>query len=168
LELSFVIDGTNDPSRLAISGRWNADNLGEIYLNGNSTGNQIANTTVGSFSLWKPFSVASGFISGTNTFQFRITNLAAAPPNPTGLRVEFLAVEMLPKLPVIEDIAISGTLLSINCTADPNLVYQLQASPDLSNWSTIQSQVGPPGTNIFSFTESILSARRFYRIILSP
>ncbi|MFX5134350.1 hypothetical protein ABTC89_19580, partial [Acinetobacter baumannii] len=67
-----------------ITGRWAADNNGYIQLNG---------TTISSGSAldsWTSFAATAGFLSGVNTLDFFVTNLAQKVGNATGVRVEFL------------------------------------------------------------------------------
>jgi hypothetical protein len=81
---------TGNASTAAIFGGWSSDNDGvSILLNGNNTVNP--GTSFTQFSLgFAPFSITSGFISGSNTLDF-IVNNGAESPNPTSLRVEMNA-----------------------------------------------------------------------------
>ncbi len=86
-ELSFDLTGL-DPASAVILGTWSADDIGgDIFLNGNATGNP----QLGGFPSLSPFevSVAAGdtFLPGVNKLSFRVTNGGTAN-NPTGLRVE--------------------------------------------------------------------------------
>lgn len=72
-----------DPTTAFISGRWSSDNEGTLLLNGAATG--LRNTA--GFGTWTDFSITSGFLSGTNTIEFRINNAGAGY---TGLRTESL------------------------------------------------------------------------------
>ena len=81
--LSFDLTGA-DLSATSFSGRWAADNIGTVLLNGINIGSSLG------FSSWSGFSAASGFIAGINTLEFLVTNQAQSSGNPTGLRVEFL------------------------------------------------------------------------------
>ena len=86
-ELSFDLAGL-DPASAVILGTWSADDVGgDIFLNGNATGNP----QLGGFPSLSPFeiSVAEGdtFLPGVNTLTFRVTN-GGTSNNPTGLRVE--------------------------------------------------------------------------------
>jgi len=80
--LSFDLSGF-DPATVSISGTWGADNSCTILLNGATTG---FSTT--SYNPLSPFSLTSGFVSGTNHLDFSVTNWPAGGSNPTGLRVE--------------------------------------------------------------------------------
>ena len=71
-----------DPSTAFLAGSWAADDTGSIFLNGADTGFRSTNYFV-SFST---FTLANGFVSGTNLIEFRVSNAAS----PTGLRVENL------------------------------------------------------------------------------
>lgn len=81
--ISFDLTGL-DITSAWITGRWAADNNGYIQLNG---------TTISSGSAldsWTSFSATAGFLSGVNTLDFFVTNLAQKVGNATGVRVEFL------------------------------------------------------------------------------
>jgi hypothetical protein len=65
------------------------DNTGwDIRLNGVSLG--ISNNT--GFAVFGAFTITSGFVAGSNTLEFVISN--APPPGPTALRVELYGVAM--------------------------------------------------------------------------
>lgn len=89
--LTFDLTGY-DPSTAVITGQWATDNNGvNILLNGASTGN----INDAQFTVWTPFSISSGFVSGINTLDFVVNNIPFGPgspseggSNPTGLRVE--------------------------------------------------------------------------------
>lgn len=70
-----------DASTAFIAGQWSSDNEGTLLLNGATTG--IRNTA--GFGTFSAFRVDSGFLSGTNTLDFRINNAGAGY---TGLRVQ--------------------------------------------------------------------------------
>ena len=79
-QVTFSLAGL-DPATAMILGQWAADDHGDnILINGVSTGQ----STTSGFSAFTPFSVASGFQSGTNTLDFIFTNSGG----PLGLRVE--------------------------------------------------------------------------------
>lgn len=78
-----------DAPHASIAGQWAVDNAGiDILLNGKSTG-----ATANDFQSFYNFSITGGFIGGTNTLDFIVTN---APPasssNPTGLRTQMVGV----------------------------------------------------------------------------
>jgi len=80
--LSFDLTGYN-ASTASFSGRVSSDNTVKVLLN---------NTEIASgsgFTSWSDFSANSGFVNGTNTLDFVVTNWAQNGGNPTGLRVEF-------------------------------------------------------------------------------
>jgi hypothetical protein len=68
-----------------ITGRWSSDNAGAaVLLNGVETGI----TYDGNFGAFSPvFTIATGFLEGTNTLDFVVNN-AAPGINPTGFRAE--------------------------------------------------------------------------------
>jgi len=83
-KLSFDLTGLV-ASTASITGKWAADNgLGStILLNGLDTVNPASG-----FKGFTPFTISSGFQSGTNTLAFIVVNGSGATGNPTGLRVE--------------------------------------------------------------------------------
>lgn len=71
---------------VAINGRFAADDeLLDIRLNGASLG-----TSGAGFDRWISFSISRGFVEGTNTLEFVVSN-ASTSVNPTGFRVEMSA-----------------------------------------------------------------------------
>jgi hypothetical protein len=94
---AFLLD-TQDPATVLLQGKWAMDNLGlDIRLNGVSMG-LSNNTGFGSFG---SFTINSGFVAGSNTLDFIISN--APPPGPTAMRVELdgVAMPLAPTAPVI-------------------------------------------------------------------
>lgn len=83
--LSFNLSSGDLPG-YSIAGNWAVDNEAEIWLNGAFTGIFRPNV---SFSL-APLLIASGFLEGLNTLDFRVTNLRLASDlgNPVGLLVQ--------------------------------------------------------------------------------
>lgn len=79
--LVFDLTGL-DAATAEITGAWGADNLAEIFLNGANTGL----SRIG-FSTLVGFSIDSGFVSGLNTLDFRVTD--SGPP--TAFRIDNLA-----------------------------------------------------------------------------
>ncbi len=76
--LSFDLTGL-DPLTALVSGRGATDDLGRIFLNGADTGMDI-----NGFGAFSSFTLNSGFVSGINTLDFRVTDVFGAP---TALRV---------------------------------------------------------------------------------
>jgi hypothetical protein len=85
-QLTFDLTGVS-PATFSISGAWATDNNASILLNGVDTG--IAKGIIGFTSL-SSFSIGSGFISGINTLEFKVTNISGGGLNPTGLLVTSL------------------------------------------------------------------------------
>jgi hypothetical protein len=95
-ELKFDISGVS-ASNVSVSGKWATDNSGEIWLNGvkmaerGSTGSAFEG-----FRVPVVFDLASGFVSGENTLQFKVYNYPQASGNPTGLLVTDLSAVVVP------------------------------------------------------------------------
>jgi len=124
---SFLLD-TLDASTAEIRGQWALDNYGlDIRLNGTSLG--LVNNN--GFTTWTPFNITSGFVPGSNTLDFVVSN--APPPGPTALRVELYGVALpLPPTPPSIVLQPQGQLvqegqdvtLTVMVTASPPVVYQ--------------------------------------------
>jgi len=89
--LTFDLTGL-DPATAVISGGWATDNTAKILLNGIDTG--ISKPLYGFTSL-DSFTISSGFVPGTNTLEFVVSNRpeGAGSINPTGLLVANLSGE---------------------------------------------------------------------------
>lgn len=79
--LTFSLVGL-DPTTASISGSGGTDNAGRIFLNGVDTG-----INIDGFSALVPFVLNSGFVAGTNTLDFQVSDFGA----PTAFRVDDLA-----------------------------------------------------------------------------
>ncbi len=73
LTTSFSLAGFNALTA-NITGAWGADNQGEIFLNGASTGITLLSVASANYRTLRNFSIASGFISGLNTMTLRVNN----------------------------------------------------------------------------------------------
>jgi hypothetical protein len=67
-----------------LSGQWATDNSGAMSLNGGPT---VSTTPDAGFTAFTPFTIASGFVPGTNTITFSVLN-STTEASPSGLRVE--------------------------------------------------------------------------------
>jgi hypothetical protein len=87
-DITFDLTGLN-PATAVIAGQWAADNGGEIFLNGVTTG--ITDPIPLGFQSFHSFTISSGFLSGLNTLEFQVTNVPdpVAGFGPTGLQVNF-------------------------------------------------------------------------------
>ena len=85
-KLSFDLTGY-DAATASFSGQFAADNAATVWLNGV----QLTTASTGGYKSWTSFAATSGFQSGINTLDFKVTNYAQTSGNPTGLRVEFTA-----------------------------------------------------------------------------
>lgn len=128
----LVLDLTGlDPTTAFVSGDWTSDNAGSISLNGAPTGV----TCPGNFGSLNAFIISTGFVSGTNTLDFRVNNASAGY---TGLRVQNLRGGALPALETnvppyivaqpLDQTVIAGEPVSLTVVADgtPPLRYQWQ------------------------------------------
>nr|WP_315259334.1 PEP-CTERM sorting domain-containing protein [uncultured Duganella sp.] len=109
--LSFNLNGY-DATTAAFTGRFAADNVVTVKLN---------DTVIGSangFADWTSFGASSGFVSGTNTLNFVVTNWAQNGGNPTGLRVEFASSSVTAAVPEPETYAmLLGGLVLLGAVA---------------------------------------------------
>lgn len=80
-QTTFTLSGTEDPATAMLSGMWSSDNNSCIWLNGVNTNQCIG---AGALTSLNPFSITSGFVSGTNTLAFVVNNI----DGPTGVIAE--------------------------------------------------------------------------------
>jgi kumamolisin len=81
-QTTFTVTG--DPTAVQITGQLAGDNsVTAIILNGKTVATNVSNT----FRSWSSFTVASGFVAGTNTLQFVLNN-SGSSPSPSGFRCE--------------------------------------------------------------------------------
>ncbi|MBI3869816.1 MAG: hypothetical protein HY299_14935 [Verrucomicrobia bacterium] len=161
----LVIDLTGrDVRAVRLTGRWAADDLAEIRVNGAVTGQQNVNL----WHDWTPFSLSAvnaNFVRGENTIDFVVVNTGSW----NGLRVEFLGVTapqdgfqlLTPSTflrPLLQISQISMTQVKVNWTPVSGC-QQLQTAPTVSGpWVTapgaVSGQVFPTG-----------GAHRFFRVV---
>lgn len=139
-ETRFQLTGV-DVSRVRLIGGWATDNSGlDILVNGQGTG-----ITAAGFGSLTPFEITSGLVEGENVLQFRMANLPVTP-NPTGLRVNLLAildpVDTVPRLEIARD----GAGLTISWS--PTSAGQtLQSAPAITGpWTDIAGASSPYST----------------------
>lgn len=89
--LNFDLTGF-DASTASFSGRWAADNNGVLLLNGNV----ISSISGDGYASWTTFAATTGFLAGSNTLTFVVTNTVNERANYTGLRAEFLSSNVTP------------------------------------------------------------------------
>ena len=88
ISLTFDLTGF-DPTSASITGRWAADNCGDVSLNGTVTSGVISDCeSFGSFQDFTAFSFTGGFVAGINTITMNITDGVSG--NPSAGRLEFL------------------------------------------------------------------------------
>ncbi len=94
-------------SNFILSGQFAADNMGELFLNGQSIG------TVNGFGSWASFSTtnASYLQAGANTLEFRAFNIGGASGNPAGFRLEFSNASVDVSVP--EPIEVTGAIIGL-------------------------------------------------------
>jgi hypothetical protein len=98
--LSFNLAGF-DPTTASFSAQWMADAGGVISLNGSaiSTLGTQASPDPTAYTSWHTFGASTGFLAGANTLTFDV--FSRSPDNSPflGLRVEFLASDVLTNAP---------------------------------------------------------------------
>ena len=89
-QTTFNLTGL-DPTTVELIGQVAGDDTVAIILNGTT----VLAAGTASATTWTPFTIRSGFLAGTNTLQFVVTNTGTGPTgspsgssNPTGLQVQ--------------------------------------------------------------------------------
>lgn len=75
----------------SVMGQWTADDFGAVLLNGQLLYSIPNNQNPFSFTGWHPLALTNGFVCGTNTLDFYVTNWHGVV-NPTGFRAELTNV----------------------------------------------------------------------------
>jgi hypothetical protein len=89
-------------SEASIVGELSADDkITDILINGVSAGNP---TPLGSWTTVSKFTISSGFVVGTNTIEFKISNAGG----PTGLRIHSITGTYTPVLKVVGQIVVNA------------------------------------------------------------
>ena len=127
-QTAFTIPETLDPANTRIEGLWAMDNTGvDILLNGVSLG--ISNNN--GFVAWTAFTITNGFVYGSNSLLFVISNTVAV--GPTAMRVEMrgMALTNPPTAPIIVSQPTNQTVLegaaasfTVSVTGHRPLSYQ--------------------------------------------
>jgi hypothetical protein len=85
--LTFDLSGF-DSDTAEITGSWAVDNVGEIKLNGVTTGHSLPTPVLGNFRSFHAFTIDTGFVAGINTLDFVVRNTADnGPTGPAGLNI---------------------------------------------------------------------------------
>jgi hypothetical protein len=105
---TFNLPANANLSTVSITGDWATDDGGtDIRINGTPTGQ-----TSPFNNAFTPFSVNSGFVFGTNTLDFHLTNNGGGP---TGLRVDHIAGSFQIPEPTAIALAVCGLLIIGSC-----------------------------------------------------
>ncbi|MBX3745905.1 MAG: immunoglobulin domain-containing protein [Verrucomicrobiae bacterium] len=150
-ETRFHLTGV-DVTRVRLMGGWATDNTGlDILVNGQSTG-----ITASGFGSLTPFEIASGLVEGENVLQFRMSNLPVTP-NPTGLRVDLMAVvhpqDTAPTLQIVRDAG--GLTLS---WSPASAGQTLQSAPAITGpWTDVAGATSP-------YSTTATDGERYYRV----
>jgi hypothetical protein len=127
------------PETAVLSGELAADNSVSIFLNGADTGVRIPG-----FGSTTSFTIATGFVPGLNSFEFRVTNGPAAfPSNPTGLLISNLSVTAEP---AVSEVLVTASELTV-------------AEPDGSDQFEIRLNRAPSASVLVSLS-ALSNARR--------
>jgi hypothetical protein len=139
-----------DPATATISGMWAADDDGGILFNGAP----LAGGGAVGFSGLSSFTINSGFLAGTNTLDFVVTNANSAIPNPSGVLIAGLsgtASELQ-----------NETSLSISLYAGIQISGQVGSTDQLQYATTLR------GTNWTTLTNIVLTTSPLLYIDLQP
>jgi hypothetical protein len=148
------------PMTAKITGQCAADDGLRILING---------SPVPYFTNWyaflTPFTITNGFVAGTNTLDFVVTNIAGS--SATAFRVDKLrGTAVDPNKPPL---SIFVSEISLCWAGTTGKTYQVQYRSELTTnlWSNLGDTI--PGTNGFICVGDAISAvQRFYRLQLLP
>lgn len=120
------------------------------------------------------FGVDSRFRNLAHTGPVAVLSFLMEGPGVQSLDDESWAMEnfavLVTTLPVIQDIHVAGTNISLTWSADSNLVYQVQSKTNLldATWSDLVPQVSATNSTA-TFVEPIGPGNKFYRVkLVSP
>ena len=161
--LKFNLAGF-DPATAVITGGLAADNTPQIFINGLNTGFTHPNQ----YKTLENFIITNGFVSGTNSLEFWVTNNpSAGGVNPTGLLVANLAGTVQPR--PTASIRVSGVSEVALCwPAVSNRLYGVEYRSALtsSTWVTLFTNiVGNGGVTCIDDKITNGMPQRFYRIV---
>lgn len=104
-QTTFTLPANANPATVNITGQWAADDSG-VSITVNGVPNTDPAELPGGFSAYTPFTLNTGFVVGTNTLQFSLSNGGG----PTGLRVDDMAgtFELIPEPASLSLLALGG------------------------------------------------------------
>lgn len=103
-----------------------------------------------------------GFTFAADGYWWRVSYVGGSGNDVT------LTIVPPPIQPLVASASLSNTLVSFSITGDTNLVYQVQTSTNLTDWTTLQTtNVTTPAFG-WSDTNTGSFLNRFYRVLLGP
>jgi autotransporter-associated beta strand protein len=141
-----------------------AGNLAIVATNGlaiNST--FVILTNSGSAAVTGTFAgKPPGFTFFTSGYWWRVSYAGGSGNDVT------LTIVPPPATPLVTPALLSLGFAQLTVTGDSNLAYQLQASTNLSNWTTLLTTNAPPLPFSWIDTNAGSFLKRFYRVLLGP
>lgn len=124
--------------------------------------NASLDPTTGLF-VWRP---SASQANTTNPITFKVTDDGTPPLSAT----QSFKIVVNPLVrPALAGALVGGnSQLQLRVTGDAGLDYLIQASPDLTNWVNLNTNLSPPLPFNWTDTNAANYRKRFYRVLLSP
>ena len=97
----------------------------------------------------------------TNTSVFANRDITIPAP-PSGSFIRAVVGPYRPASPVLTSAVKSGNAFQFDLIGEPDLIYTIQASPDLQTWTPVVTKSWPSATNTVSIISS--SPQQFFRV----
>ena len=95
----------------------------------------------------------------------RAATLATAPPSELFRAVKFAPMLTSVPQPALSAIALSGSQFSFTVAGVPGYSYAIEVSPDLVNWTAVQTNTAP---FTFTLTNALGDSQQYFRAVFSP